>query len=349
MDSMSEADYIVVLDTGSTDDTVEKLRARGAHVEVKEIKPWRFDVARNESMKLIPEDTDICVSTDLDEIFDSGWSKILRDNWDDETCNVRYQYVWSHTEDNRNGILVFYNKIHAPKIYKWVNPVHEHLIRIDDTKTKVIKLPEIFTLHHYPDYTKSRSQYMDLMRLGVEEEPDNILRAFYYGRELYFYKRYDEAIIQFKNVIDLVNNNKNKKINNPDDFSYSASMMLLGHIYQIKGNNKEAEIWFWRGAHASDVVRDPIMALAKFYYENKEWYGLILACKRALKIPKKITNWYEQSFIYEDRPHDYLSIAYYNIGLYSKSLEHINKALEYNPKKQRLLDNKKIIEFKINQ
>ena len=47
MDSMSEADDICVLDTGSTDDTVEKLRARGAHVEQKIIAPWRFDVARS--------------------------------------------------------------------------------------------------------------------------------------------------------------------------------------------------------------------------------------------------------------------------------------------------------------
>lgn len=30
MDSMSEADYVCVLDTGSSDDTVKKLRARGA-------------------------------------------------------------------------------------------------------------------------------------------------------------------------------------------------------------------------------------------------------------------------------------------------------------------------------
>ena len=30
MDSMQEADAVVVLDTGSTDHTVEKLRARGA-------------------------------------------------------------------------------------------------------------------------------------------------------------------------------------------------------------------------------------------------------------------------------------------------------------------------------
>ena len=52
--SMKEADAVVVLDTGSTDNTVAKLKELGAIVEVKEINPWRFDVARNESLKLVP-------------------------------------------------------------------------------------------------------------------------------------------------------------------------------------------------------------------------------------------------------------------------------------------------------
>ena len=47
MRSMAEADRVVVLDTGSTDRTVPILRAMGAEVTVGEIKPWRFDAARN--------------------------------------------------------------------------------------------------------------------------------------------------------------------------------------------------------------------------------------------------------------------------------------------------------------
>ena len=50
MASMSEADEIVVLDTGSADDTAEKLRALGAAVTVEAITPWRFDAARNRSL-----------------------------------------------------------------------------------------------------------------------------------------------------------------------------------------------------------------------------------------------------------------------------------------------------------
>ena len=72
LDSMAEADYIVVLDTGSTDGTYELLQndPRVTKVEQKEIKPWRFDVARNESMKLVPEDANILFCTDFDELLE---------------------------------------------------------------------------------------------------------------------------------------------------------------------------------------------------------------------------------------------------------------------------------------
>ena len=72
MASMGEADAVVVLDTGSTDDTVERLRAAGARVTVERFDPWRFDTARNRSLDLVPEDADICVCTDLDEVLHPG-------------------------------------------------------------------------------------------------------------------------------------------------------------------------------------------------------------------------------------------------------------------------------------
>lgn len=83
LENMSEADYIVVLDTGSTDGTYEKLQQdpRVTRVEQEIITPWRFDIARNKSMDLIPDDADILVCTDFDELFEPGWAQFLRDNW----------------------------------------------------------------------------------------------------------------------------------------------------------------------------------------------------------------------------------------------------------------------------
>lgn len=75
--SVSNADYIVVMDTGSTDNTLNKLNQLKSmlpqlQIHQKEINPWRFDVARNECLKLVPEDADIVVSMDMDEVYPSN-------------------------------------------------------------------------------------------------------------------------------------------------------------------------------------------------------------------------------------------------------------------------------------
>lgn len=93
MDSMGEADLVVVLDTGSEDGTAERLRARGAQVTVEQILPWRFDAARNRSLELVPEDVDLCVCTDLDEVFRPGWREALEQAWRPDCGRVSYRYT----------------------------------------------------------------------------------------------------------------------------------------------------------------------------------------------------------------------------------------------------------------
>ena len=90
MDSMGEADQVVVLDTGSTDGTAERLRALGAVVVEERVEPWRFDTARNRSLELVPEDADICVCTDLDEVFHPGWRSSSGASATDSSSRGRY-------------------------------------------------------------------------------------------------------------------------------------------------------------------------------------------------------------------------------------------------------------------
>ena len=68
-ESMKFADHIIVLDTGSTDNTVELLQQLGVEVHQKQYEHFRFDVARNDSLDLIPDEYNIRVCTDLDERF----------------------------------------------------------------------------------------------------------------------------------------------------------------------------------------------------------------------------------------------------------------------------------------
>ena len=170
VDSMQEADEIYVLDTGSTDNTVSLLKERGVNVSTKIITPWRFDTARNESLKLLPSDTDICVCTDLDEIFLKGWRKKLEAAWQENTTRLRYTYNWKLDENNHPIVSFYSDKIHTITNYSWINPVHEVLT--STIKENFIIVPDI-TLNHYPDPTKDRSNYLPLLELAVKENPNN--------------------------------------------------------------------------------------------------------------------------------------------------------------------------------
>ena len=72
----------------------------------KIIDPWRFDVARNLSLEMVPEDYDVCIALDLDEVLVKGWKEIILNNWKEDTTRLRYNYIWSHDE---------YGKPHATR------------------------------------------------------------------------------------------------------------------------------------------------------------------------------------------------------------------------------------------
>lgn len=182
MDAVLEADEIIVLDTGSTDNSIQKLRSRGAKVYEEKIEPWRFDVARNKAMEKISEDTDICVSNDIDEVFEKGWRIKLEQAWNPQFTRAKYTFAWSHNDDNSIKKQFSMEKIHARHGFKWVHPVHEVLEYSGLKKDLSIWIPDLI-LHHYPDNTKPRSQYLPLLELSVKENPTNDRATFWLGRE----------------------------------------------------------------------------------------------------------------------------------------------------------------------
>lgn len=183
--SMSEADEIAVLDTGSEDDTVQRLKELGVKVAVEKIIPWRFDAARNKSLNLVSEDADICVCTDLDEVFEPGWRAALEHAW--EMCKdvglARYRYTWSFAPNGREGVVFWIEKAHSRHGYQWVHPVHEVLKWTGQGHPRATVLAEGVQLNHLPDLKKSRSQYLPLLELSVKEDPDDDRNMHYLGRE----------------------------------------------------------------------------------------------------------------------------------------------------------------------
>ena len=338
INSMKEADEIYVLDTGSTDKTVKKLKKSGVKVIKKKIKPWRFDVARNESLKLVPNDTDICVCTDLDEVFTPGWRKNLEENWNKETTRLAYNYNWLLDENNTPKVNFYIEKIHSRNDYTWSHPVHEVLTYICNKK-EVKKYTDEITLNHYPDKKKSRSSYLPLLELSVKEHPEDDRNMHYLGREYMYYEKWNESIDT------LIKHLKLPTATWKDE--RCASMRFIARCYQKLNRIDEARMWLDKAMLEAPHLRDPFVERALLEYSQNNLKEVKKYCLLALEITNHPKTYINEIFSYDQTIDDLLSICYYYEDDLLNSLKHINKAIELLPNDERMLANKSLIEDKI--
>lgn len=337
LDNMSEADYIVVLDTGSTDGTFEKLQndPRVTKVKQKIYDNFRFDVARNDSMKLCPKDANILLSTDFDELFVPGWADKIRQNWTDKITRGIYTYAWDHNEKGEPRNMFIYDKMHT-RDYQWVYPVHEVLMPINRENFKEIRLD--FTsgifLHHWQDLTKPRKYYFDLLELSCKENPEDSHARMLLAREYILKKDYDKAIEEFLYVLQM-----------PDVEKPNKKLVLLNSIIQLAFtyeavNNFDECLWYCQHFIELDKsYREPYFLMAEVY-NLKKIYSLAEACCLAgFEYGVQKYDWVERGNTWLGWGYDLLSVAQYNLGKIDEAIENGGKALLHEPKDVRLLTN----------
>lgn len=328
-ESMKEADEIIVLDTGSTDNSLNIMKKLPKiQLYQEKIIPWRFDVARNLSLSYVSKDTDICVCTDIDERFEKGWRNHLEKSWTKNTTRGKYLYNWSFNKEGQPGTTFYLNKIHNRNNYKWINPVHEVL-----STTKVeheIIIPEI-VLNHYQDYTKSRSSYLPLLELSVKENPQNDRNVHYLGREYMYYKEWDKCIETLHRHLLLQSSTwKDERC---------ASMRYIAYSYYNKNYLEESAMWYKLAISEAPYLREPYFDLGYFYYSQKDYHNSEIYLKKALKIKEKSYSYINEEKAWNETIYDVLSISCFMNKKYKEAIKYIRKAIKINDKDQRLKDN----------
>ena len=329
MESMSESDEVVVLDTGSEDGTPELLRALGARVWEEKIEPWRFDAARNRSLELVPEQADLCVCTDLDEVFCPGWRRALEEGWSPEYAQVRYPYVWSFLPDGRDGVAFWYDKIHIRKGFHWVGAVHE-VLQYEGGRAPSVLLGNL-RLEHHPDPQKSRAQYLPLLELAVAEAPDNDRNMHYLGREYLFHGQWEKAIETLKRHLAM------PSAVWPEE--RCASMRYIARCCMELGQENEALRWLLRACGESPDTREPWMALARACCRREDWHGVLFAVRRALVITQRSGSYLTEPDSWGEAPYDLAAVALYYLGDYRHALAMGEEALKRSPMDARLREN----------
>jgi len=322
VESMSEADEIyVMIDDTSSDKTEELLNQAGVHTTRKLIRPWRFDTARNESLKLVPNDADICVCTDLDEIFSPGWRKILEEKWQPDTNQAYYKFWHNANSKDQTPNIFDYCKIHDRHNFSWNWIIHEYILPIKkDMQVKTVYLDGVM-LYHYPDCSKPRS-YAKLLETAIKEEPD--------------VERYKVLLLE-----EYVSAN-----------DYSSANKLIKKIFQDKNMMSQPyyKCWTYMLACKNEKNQNNLEKAKRYCEElvlditNCKWFygelgdlllnhfkeyelsiGNLLKCLSINNdvVPSREADWNDKAKI-----HNLLSIAYYYIRDYDKAIEHICEAIK---------------------
>ena len=331
MASMSEADEVVVLDTGSTDGTVSSLRARGARVVEKSISPWRFDRARNCFLDLVREDADICVCTDLDELFHPGWRKALERQWVPGTTQASYRYTWSFQDDGSEGVVFWAEKIHSRHGWHWTHPVHEVLQWVGPGSPGGRVEAEGVQLDHHPDFSKSRGQYLPLLELSVAEDPTDDRNMHYLGREYLYKGRWDDCIRTLLRHLSM-----------PTALwrdERAASMRYIARAYAAKNQPREARDWYLRAIAEAPHLREPYMDLALLLYQEEDWEGVLYFTGCALAITERPRTYICEAASWGSLPYDLRAIAFHHTARRLEAAQSAETALALEPSSGRLRSN----------
>jgi hypothetical protein len=280
--SADGADGLFIADTGSSDGTVALARSLGIHVSEIEVRPWRFDRARNAGLEAIPEDYDIVITLDMDEVLAPGWREALEAAPPAE--RYTYLYTWSFHSDGSPDVQFVADRCHARKGWRWRMPVHEVLEPIGGGT--VPTADGGFAIEHHPDPAKSRAQYLPLLALAVEEAPWDDRMAHYYGRELLFAGRWAEAREQLVRHLAL------PSAVWPDERAQSYRF-----IARIDDN---PEPWLLRACAEAPWRREPWLDLAHHYNDHGMPLQASGAVARALTITDRRPTYITEAAAWDD-------------------------------------------------
>lgn len=328
MKSCEGADLVLVCDTGSQDGTLEKLKELGATVYSITQRPWRFDVARNTALNLIPADIDVCISLDLDERLFEGWRNGLEKAWTPETTRLGYDYIWNWTTDGKPNTRFFADKIHSRHDYIWRHICHETLYYIGSDEEYKTTTSEV-TIIHEADLNKSRSSYLHLLKNAVAETPENDRMRFYYARELMFNEQYEAAIHHFEEHLLLSNWNQER----------AASYRYIAHSLSQLGKLEESKTAAIKAVTESPNTREPWLTLARISLKIEDWNTCYWAATQCLAITHISTTYLNDNNCWGFEPYDLAAISAYYLGFYNKAVEFGTKALELLPEDERLKTN----------
>lgn len=333
LDSVAElVDEIIIVDTGSTDKTVE---IASAYTQKVYSYPWKDDFADARNYSFSCASMDYCMWMDADDILEEAEKDRfihLKQSLAPDTDIVMMKYNTSFDEAGRPSFSYYRERwIRNNAEYRWVGAVHE----VIPPKGKLL-YSDIAISHKKltgGDPDRNLKIYQKMITAG---KPLEARQQYYYGRELYYHKRYEEAASVLEQFLLSAEGWVENKI---------EACSICANCYFQMGQEQSALTTLLRSMSFDRPRAELCCEIGKFFLEHGNFHNAVYWYETALNTPK---NEYAGGFVLPDC-YDYvpllqLCVCYDRLGDRQKAKEYNERAGICKPYSEAYLYNKQYFE-----
>ncbi|WP_270574045.1 glycosyltransferase [Bacillus glycinifermentans] len=328
-------DEINIVDTGSTDKTVEIAKQYTDRVFFFE---WigDFAAARNESFKHATKDYILYLDAD-DVLLEKDRKKLkeLKETLDRSVDSVSMYYD-AGTDEFGNVTLRYRRNrlVKREKNFKWKGDCHQYL----EVYGNIINA-DISVTHKKIRHSVGRNLniYQTKIDRGDAFSPRD---HFYYGNELRENGHYEKAIESYNKNIEMkegwIEDKVYACINKADCYRY------LGDL------ENELRSLFQSFEFSKTPRAETCSRIGYNFQRRREYQAAIYWYDQATKQVPDSNKWsFSYPAYYTWYPHLQMCVCYYNLGDFEKSYEHNEEARKYRPEDKSVLHNKQLLEGKL--
>ncbi|GKX68668.1 glycosyltransferase [Inconstantimicrobium mannanitabidum] len=336
INSVKEAvDEIIIVDTGSTDKTVEKVRQYDI-VKVYDFK-WVDDFAKARNYSFSKATKDYILWLDADDIlFPEDKDKLiqLKSNLDSSIDSVTMTYIYARDAQGNPTVSLRRNRlVKREKNYQWFGRIHEYI----DVRGKVMNSD--ITVSHFrnkPHGSRNLEIFEKMKEENVVFTPRDM---YYYANELKDNGRLDEAIKMYKQFIDT---------NQGWVEDVKGACTRIADCYSYKGDEKNEFIYMLKSLEYDIPRPDICCRIAYKFMQENNFLAAIFWYKAAIESKPDADNmaiWDPSTYTWI--PYLQMCVCYSNLGQYEVANMYNEKAAEYVPSHSSVLHNREFFKDKI--
>lgn len=248
LESVKGADQIVVVDTGSIDNTMEI--ARQYTPEVYDDFKWCDDFAAARNHVKSKMKTDFILSIDCDE-YCHDFSKVREAvEWGHDILNVRM--IMGNTEPEQHFYFprLFRN---IPEIF-WVGAIH-NVLNVSAAKDSEVAITYQFS----PAHTLDPNRALRILEKEVKEKGDSAPREMYYlGREYWYKQMYKECTATFGRYVQIAYWAPEK----------ADAFLIMARAYSTQGLDDDARDACLQAIKINPNFREALLFMAAIVPDN---------------------------------------------------------------------------------